>query len=306
MTASPLEAFAAHLRDERGLSARTVASYRRDLEAFRAFLGEAPLEDAGRQQVRGFVGHLHRRGLSPRSIHRSLSALRTFYAYLIRERRVAANPAEHVPAPRQGRPLPRTLAPEQAQALMDGGPSGGRASAFEALRDHALLELLYSSGLRVSEAAGLDLSGLDRAGGEARVLGKGRKTRVVPVGRKARQALEAYLPARAERAAEGETALFITRRGRRMSVRAMQDRVRKLSGGAASPHTLRHSCASHLLESSGDLRAVQEMLGHANLSTTQVYTHLDVQHLAAAYDRAHPRARRKGSQETGSDGESED
>ena len=302
MAESWLEAFTAHLSEERGLSQRTVAGYRRDLEAFRAYLADLPLEAAGRQQVRGFVGHLHRRGLSPSSVHRSLSALRTFYAYLVRERQVAANPAEQVPAPRQGRPLPRTLAPEQAQSLMEGGPAEG----FEALRDRALLELLYSSGLRVSEAAGLDVNGVDRTAGEARVLGKGRKTRVVPVGRKARAALEAYLPVRAEHAAEGEAALFVTRRGRRMSVRTMQDRVRKLSGGAASPHTLRHSCASHLLESSGDLRAVQELLGHANLGTTQVYTHLDVQHLAAVYDRAHPRARRKGEEPAGAEDESED
>ncbi|MEF8794217.1 tyrosine recombinase XerC [Thiohalorhabdus sp.] len=302
MTESWLEAFAAHLIEERGLSPRTVAGYRRDLEAFRAYLEGVSLEAAGRQQVRGFVGHLHRRGLSPPSIHRSLSALRTFYAYLLRERQVTANPAEQVPAPKQGRPLPRTLAPEQAQALMAGGPAEG----LEVLRDRALLELLYSSGLRVSEAAGLDLSGVDRTAGEARVIGKGRKTRVVPVGGKALEALAAYLPARAEHAAEGEAALFVTRRGRRMSVRTMQDRVRRLSGGAASPHTLRHSCASHLLESSGDLRAVQELLGHANLGTTQVYTHLDVQHLAAVYDRAHPRARRRGDDVEVSDGESED
>ena len=281
-----------------------MAGYRRDLEAFRAFLEGSALEAAGRQQVRGFVGHLHRRGLSAPSIHRSLSALRTFYAFLIRERHVAANPAEQVTAPRRGRHLPRTLAPEQAQALLDGAGRGGPAEGLEGARDRALLELLYSSGLRVSEAAGLDLAGLDLRAGEARVLGKGRKTRVVPVGRKARAALEAYLPLRTERAADGETALFITRRGRRMAVRTMQDRVRRLSGGAASPHTLRHSCASHLLESSGDLRAVQELLGHANLSTTQVYTHLDVQHLAAAYDRAHPRARRNG--EPDPEGESED
>jgi integrase/recombinase XerC len=298
---SSIEAFAAHLREERGLSPRTVAGYRRDLEAFRAFLGDMGLEAAGRQQVRGFVGHLHRRGLAPRSIHRSLSALRTFFAYLIRERRILANPAEQVPAPRQGKTLPRTLAPEQADALLSAAVEG-----FEGLRDRALLELLYSSGLRVSEAAGLDLAGVDRRAGEARVLGKGRKTRVVPVGRKAVAALDAYLPERATRAAEGESALFITRRGRRMAVRTMQERVRALSGGAASPHTLRHSCASHLLESSGDLRAVQELLGHANLSTTQVYTHLDVQHLAAAYDRAHPRARRKGGGDSGGGSESED
>ncbi|KPV41569.1 hypothetical protein AN478_02295 [Thiohalorhabdus denitrificans] len=297
-SADPLPRFLAHLAEERGLSPRTVDGYRRDLEAFRAFLGETEPDwgSVSRQQVRGFVGDLHRRGLSARSIHRALSALRTFYRYLIRERLVTASPAEQAAAPRMERSLPRVLAPEQAAGLLQRFPEG-----FEGARDRALLELLYSSGLRVAEAAALDLGGVDRTAGEARVVGKGGKTRVVPVGRKAREALEAYLPLRAERAAAGEAALFITRRGRRMAVRTMQDRVRRLSGGAASPHTLRHSCASHLLESSGDLRAVQELLGHANLSTTQVYTHLDIQQLSAAYDRAHPRARRGTS-----DTESED
>ncbi|MFA9459366.1 tyrosine recombinase XerC [Thiohalorhabdus sp. Cl-TMA] len=295
---SPLVRFLGHLAEERGLSPRTVAGYRRDVEAFRAYLeADSPVWDAvSPQQVRGFVAHLHRRGQSARSIHRSLSALRSFYRYLIRERLVATNPAEQVGAPRMQQSLPRVLAPDQASALLDRSNPG-----FEGLRDKALLELLYSSGLRVAEAAALDVSGIDRGAGEARVVGKGRKTRLVPVGRKALEALEAYLPARAERAAEGEAALFITKRGRRMSVRTMQDRVRRLSGGAASPHTLRHSCASHMLESSGDLRAVQELLGHANLSTTQIYTHLDIQQLSKAYDRAHPRARRGTS-----DAESED
>jgi len=290
---SPLVRFLGHLGEERGLSPRTVAGYRRDVEAFRAYLGEdgPGWEAVTSQQVRGFVGHLHRRGLAARSIHRSLSALRTFFRFLIRERLVTANPAEQVAAPRMERSLPRVLAPEQASALMQRPEQG-----FEGVRDRALVELLYSCGLRVSEAAALDLTALDRRAGEVRALGKGRKTRIVPVGRKALEALDAYLPLRAERADAGETALFLTRRGRRMSVRAMQQRVRRLSGGAASPHTLRHSFASHLLESSGDLRAVQELLGHANLSTTQIYTHLDIQQLSAAYDRAHPRARRGSSE----------
>ena len=292
MAESAIERFASHLAEERGLSPRTVAGYRRDLEAFRAYLG-APTDWDGvtRQQVRGFVGHLHRRGLSARSIHRSLSALRTFFRFLIRERLMVANPAEQVPAPKARRALPGTLPPEQASALLGQG-----APDFAGQRDRALFELLYSSGLRVSEAVGMDLGDLDLGGAEARVTGKGRKTRIVPVGAKARAALEEYLPQRARRAAEGETALFISERGRRMAVRTVQERTRRWSAGAASPHTLRHSCATHLLESSGDLRAVQELLGHANLSTTQVYTHLDIQHLSAVYDRAHPRARRRPGQ----------
>ncbi|HKL78355.1 MAG TPA: tyrosine recombinase XerC [Gammaproteobacteria bacterium] len=302
MSESLIERFTAHLRDERGLSPRTVTAYRRDLEAFRAYLAGAGPEwsAVSTRQVRGFVADLHRRGRSARSLHRVLSSLRTFYRYLIRERLAAANPAEQVPAPRADRKLPRTLAPEQASALLDRPAAQG---TLEELRDQALFELLYSSGIRVSEAAGLDVGDVDRTTGEARVLGKGQKRRIVPVGRKALAALAAYLPVRAEQVASGETALFITRRGRRMAVRTMQQRVRRWSGGAASPHTLRHSFASHVLESSGDLRAVQEMLGHANLATTQIYTHLDIQHLATAYDRAHPRARRHPEEEEpGDDG----
>ncbi len=306
MTDPPLERFVAHLAEERGLSPRTVAGYRRDLEAFRAYLGkEADWTAVRRQEMRGFVGHLHRRGLSPPSIHRALSALRTFFRYLVRERLVAANPAEQVPAPKASRSLPRTLPPEQASALLGQGARG-----FAGLRDRALFELLYSSGVRVSEAVGLDLTDFHCDTAEARVTGKGRKTRIVPVGAKALAALDEYLPHRSWRAADGETALFISARGRRIAVRTVQERVRRWSAGAASPHTLRHSCASHLLESSGDLRAVQELLGHANLGTTQVYTHLDIQHLSAVYDRAHPRARRGthpgGKSPTAIDGEREE
>jgi integrase/recombinase XerC len=286
-----IEDFVGHLAEERRLSPRTVSNYRRDLERFHDYLGEAG-PDWPRitpQTVRGFVAHMHRQGLSARTIHRVLSAVRTFYRYLIRERRATANPAEHAPAPKAGQPLPKTLPPEQAGALMDNPP----ADSWEGLRDRALLELLYSSGLRVAEAQSLDMADLDLTAGEARVTGKGNKTRVVPVGSAAAQALRAYFPERGKRAASGETAVFLSRRGGRMSVRAMQDRVRRLSHGQASPHTLRHSCASHVLESSGDLRAVQELLGHASLSTTQIYTHLDIGQLSAAYDRAHPRAQRR-------------
>jgi integrase/recombinase XerC len=286
-----IEAFAAHLAEERRLSPRTVSNYRRDLERFHDYLGEAGPDwpQVTPQAVRGFVAHLHRQGLSARTIHRVLSAVRTFYRYLIRERRATANPAEHAPAPKAGQPLPKTLPPEQAGALMEAAP----ADSWEGLRDRALLELLYSSGLRVAEAQALDMGDLDLAAGEARVTGKGNKTRVVPVGRAAAQALRAYFAERTKHIAGSETAVFVSRRGGRLSVRAMQDRVRRLSHGQASPHTLRHSCASHVLESSGDLRAVQELLGHASLSTTQIYTHLDIGQLSAAYDRAHPRAHRR-------------
>lgn len=290
MTVDAVADFLGHLADERGLSPRTVDAYRRDLEAFRQYLGGPPRDwgAVDRQQVRGFVAHLHRSGRAPRGIHRTLSGLRTFFRYLIRERRAKANPAEQVPVPKADRPLPHTLGPDQAEGLLNTAGEG-----FEGLRDRALFELLYSSGLRVSEAAGLDVAGV-QGRDEVRVLGKGGKERIVPIGTQAQQALSAYLPVRTEHASEGETALFVTRRGRRMSVRAMQERTRRWSGGAASPHTLRHSCASHVLESSGDLRAVQELLGHANLATTQIYTHLDIQHLAQVYDQAHPRAHRKG------------
>jgi integrase/recombinase XerC len=291
-----LDAFLRHLRDERRLSPLTVTHYRRDLVQCLAYCddrGIAGWEALTPAEVRGWVAALHRRGLSGKSIQRALSALRSFYRYLLREHIVARNPAGGVSAPRSARRLPGTLTADQAARLVSltaGDPL--------ALRDRALLELLYSSGLRLSELVNLNIPELDLAAGQVRVTGKGRKVREVPVGARARAALRDWLAARAPVARAGEAAVFVTRAGKRLGARAVQARLRHWARRQGMevpvhPHMLRHSFASHMLESSGDLRAVQELLGHASLSTTQVYTHLNFQHLAGVYDKAHPRARRK-------------
>ncbi len=293
-----LEEFFRHLGDERRLSPHTLVHYRRDLVQCVAYCESAGVESWDKlttAEVRGWVAALHRHGLSGKSIQRALSALRSFYRYLLREQAVSRNPAAGVTAPRSARRLPRTLTADQAARLL----------ALDArdplmLRDRALLELLYSSGLRLSEAVNLDLAELDLAGGMVRVTGKGRKVRDVPVGAKARAALREWLAARHELAGAEQTAVFVTRNGKRLGARAMQTRLhlwaaRQGMEVPVHPHVLRHSFASHVLESSGDLRAVQELLGHANISTTQIYTHLDFQHLANVYDKAHPRARRKAA-----------
>jgi integrase/recombinase XerC len=291
-----LEEFFRHLGDERRLSPHTLVHYRRDLAQCIAYCdsaGVAGWDKLTTAEVRGWVAALHRRGLSGKSIQRALSALRTLYRYLLREQAVSRNPAAGVTAPRSARRLPRTLTADQAARLV----------ALDArdplmLRDRALLELLYSSGLRLSEAVNLDLAELDLGGGLVRVTGKGRKVRDVPVGAKAREALREWLAVRREMAGAEQAAVFVARNGKRLGARAMQSRlriwaVRQGMEVPVHPHMLRHSFASHVLESSGDLRAVQELLGHANISTTQIYTHLDFQHLAKVYDKAHPRARRK-------------
>jgi integrase/recombinase XerC len=291
-----LEEFFRHLGDERRLSPHTLVHYRRDLAQCIAYCdsaGVAGWDKLTTAEVRGWVAALHRRGLSGKSIQRALSALRTLYRYLLREQAVSRNPAAGVTAPRSARRLPRTLTADQAARLV----------ALDArdplmLRDRALLELLYSSGLRLSEAVNLDLAELDLGGGLVRVTGKGRKVRDVPVGAKAREALREWLAVRHEMAGAEQAAVFVARNGKRLGARAMQSRlriwaVRQGMEVPVHPHMLRHSFASHVLESSGDLRAVQELLGHANISTTQIYTHLDFQHLAKVYDKAHPRARRK-------------
>jgi integrase/recombinase XerC len=246
-------------------------------------------------EVRGWVSAMHRHGLSGKSIQRALSALRTFYRYLLREGIVTRNPANGVSAPKSTRRLPGTLTADQATRLVTL-----EAADPLAVRDRALLELLYSSGLRLSELVNLDVSELDVAGGSVRVTGKGRKVREVPVGAQARAALKEWLAQRAQFAPAGESAVFLTLAGRRLGARAVQARLRSRARRQGMelpvhPHMLRHSFASHVLESSGDLRAVQEMLGHANISTTQIYTHLDFQHLAGVYDKAHPRARKKAA-----------
>jgi integrase/recombinase XerC len=239
------------------------------------------------------VATLHGRGQSPRSLARMLSSWRGWLAWLEARGEAKANPCAGVKAPRAARRLPETLSPDEAVRLVsreDPSPAGRR--------DRAILELAYSSGLRVSELTGLDVGAIDLEAGEVRVTGKGAKTRIVPVGRAALEAIRAWLPERAALARPGELALFVGERGARLSPRMVQRRI-KLWAAAAGldadvhPHMLRHSFASHVLQSSGDLRAVQEMLGHSSIASTQVYTHLDFQHLAKVYDAAHPRARRK-------------
>lgn len=291
-----LDAFVAELRTERRLSAHTVAAYRRDLDALLEFLGREGLEDlasADAYHVRRFAAECHRRGLSARSIARRLSAARTFFASLVRDGHAKTNPALHVQAPKPSRRLPATLDADQMASLL-----AADASDPLDLRDAAILELFYSSGLRLSELTGIDVGDVDLGDRTVRVLGKGSKARVVPLGRVAAEAIRRWLPVRAEITAAAEGALFVGRRGQRLAARSVQARVEKWAKRRGTPvrvhpHMLRHSFASHLLESSGDLRAVQELLGHSSLSTTQVYTHLDFQHLAHIYDRAHPRARRR-------------
>lgn len=295
--AAALGEFDRYLRLERNASPATRDAYRRDLDRFRRFLdAEACAEwqqvDTG--LVQRFVAREHRRGLSGRSLARTLSAIRALFAWLLREGRVGRDPAADVRAPRADRSLPHALEIEQVERLVSVP-----GDDILARRDRALLELFYSAGLRLAEIASLDVSRLDLGAGEARVTGKGRRERVVPVGAPARSALAAWLRVRGDWAGADQPALFVSARGRRLSRRAIQARVahraRQLGlPQHVHPHMLRHSFATHLLESSGDLRAVQELLGHADIATTQVYTHLDFSRLADVYERAHPRARRRG------------
>lgn len=290
-----LDAFYRHLRNERQLSPRTLEAYRHDLESLRDFLVSRTLtswQDLDTAQLRLFVAQRHQAGLGGRSLQRLLSAVRSLYSYLIRERLCKHNPAVDLRAPKSPRKLPKALDADLTSQLLNDNSDDD----WLAVRDHAMLELFYSSGLRLSELAGLDVHSLDMAQGEVRVLGKGNKTRLVPVGRLAREALARWLAVRTLAAADNP-ALFVGKQGRRLSSRAIQLRVQAWGvqhiGQNLHPHMLRHSFASHMLESSGDLRAVQELLGHADISTTQIYTHLDFQHLAQVYDQAHPRAKRK-------------
>ena len=291
-----LERFAAHLIHERRCSPHTLAAYSRDLAQFVSALRLQHLtafEAVTLDHVRRFAAQRHRQGADPRSIARSLSAVRSFYAFLIREGVATANPADGVRAPQAEKRLPRTLDADLVGRLLEIA-----AEDPVALRDRALLEMLYSSGLRLAELCALDLGDLDLADATVRVTGKGSKTRIVPVGRFARAVTERWLGVRGQFAQADTLALFVGTRGSRISPRVVQQRLDHWAkvqgiGFKLHPHMLRHSFASHLLESSGDLRAVQELLGHANISTTQVYTHLDFQHLAKTYDAAHPRAKRK-------------
>ena len=291
-----LSAFLDYLHYERRLSPRTLAGYRRDLGDFRNWLNNNGIDEPGRvdsQHVRSYAAYRHRRGLAPKSLQRHLSAIRAWFRYLLREGRITANPAEGVRAPKVERRLPHTLDVDQLGRLLE---LDGDAPLDH--RDRAIMELFYSSGLRLAELVGLDVGDTRTADGLLEITGKGGKTRRVPVGRMAREAIDAWLTVRPQLAKAGETALFVSRRGTRLSARSVEARLhrRAIEQGMprhVHPHMLRHSFASHLLESSGDLRAVQDLLGHADISTTQIYTHLDFQHLAEVYDQAHPRAKRK-------------
>lgn len=291
-----LERFERFLATERRLSDHTVSAYRHDLRTLRDWCARNGIEDwsaLDHQHVRSFAARSHARGLKGRSIQRRLAALRTFFGYLQREGAIKRNPALDIPAPKAAKHLPQTLDVDQMARLLDFKP----VNALET-RDLALMELLYSGGLRLSELTGLRLKDLDLAAGSVRVLGKGRKERIAPVGRKAVQALRHWLEQRASLSRPECDALFIARGGGPLSARAVQFRVaaRARAQGLPQhvhPHLFRHSFATHLLESSRDLRGVQELLGHANITTTQIYTHLDFQHLARTYEQAHPRAKRR-------------
>jgi len=288
-----LERYLAHLRNERRLSAHTLSAYARDGRMLESLAAGRALEALGPQDIRRFVATLHGKGQSPRSLARVLSSWRGLYDWLARHREVGANPCNGVRPPRAAKRLPRTLSPDEAVRLV----SLEDATTF-GIRDRALFELAYSCGLRVSELTDLDIEHLDAAAGEVRVTGKGAKTRIVPVGSHALAAIGAWLGQRKSLARAGEEALFVGRAGRRLTPREVQKRIKRWAAAAGldvdvHPHMLRHSFASHVLQSSGDLRAVQEMLGHASIASTQVYTHLDCQHLAKVYDAAHPRARRE-------------
>ncbi len=291
-TADPVEEFLSHLTVERRMSAHTIDAYRRDLAGLAQWSrGQArELLELKSDDLRAFVASEHRRGLSPKSLQRRLSACRSFYRWMLKQGRIAASPADAIRAPKAGRKLPQVLDVDEAVQLVEVA-----TDAPLGVRDRALLELLYSSGLRVSEVCALRWGGLDFAQGLVTVLGKGGKQRVVPVGSHARAALQAL---QVQSDGSAEAFVFPGRGGNQISTRAVQLRIRHLARQQGvfkrvHPHLLRHSFASHMLESSGDLRGVQELLGHADIATTQIYTHLDFQHLAKVYDAAHPRAKRK-------------
>jgi integrase/recombinase XerC len=288
--------FRRHLATERRLSRHTDAGYAHDLAALVQYCDASGITEwpgLDTQHVRLFAARSHAAGLAPRSVQRRLSAVRSLLRFLVGEGALKSNPAQDVRAPRAPRRLPGTLDADQMARLLELPPGDALVA-----RDRAMMELLYSSGLRLAELIGLDLGRLDLKNRTVEVLGKGSKERVVPVGRKAVEALEHWIRERASMARAGVAAVFVSRGGRRLSPRAVQARVaywarRQGLPVHVYPHLFRHSFASHLLESSGELRGVQELLGHSNLSTTQIYTHLDFQHLARIYDSTHPRARKK-------------
>ncbi len=296
-----IQQFENYLSHEKRYSKHTLSGYRRDLRQFAKWLaGDKPPSNqqiiaADTLAVRNWVAALHRQGISGKSLQRKLSSLRSFYHYLLRKKQISKNPAVDIRAPKSPRNLPQTLDADSLTQLLEIPGEN-----ILAIRDRAIMELFYSSGLRLSELTGLNLGSIDLNENTLRAIGKGNKERILPIGRKAQEALQIWLKSRAALIKPGtETdALFISKQGKRISPRSVQQRLnywRKKQGleQAIHPHKLRHSFASHILESSGDLRAVQELLGHADISTTQIYTHLDFQHLAKVYDKSHPRARKK-------------
>lgn len=293
-----LGAFLTYMRSEKQFSVHTQKNYQRDLEKFQQFCVKQAIATISAVQVRDVrmaVAGLHRQGLGGKSLQRWLSSLRSFCQFCIRHGWLTNNPADGISAPKSPKKLPKTLDVDQAAQFVEVA-----GDSFIAQRDRALLELIYSSGLRLAEAVSLNLTDVDWSDAMLTVTGKGNKTRSLPIGSAAITALKNWLPARSLYTQPNEHALFTTQRGSRISHRAVQVRLQQLSiqqgmDNPVHPHMLRHSFASHMLESSGDLRLVQEMLGHANISTTQVYTHLDFQHLAKVYDKAHPRAGRKNT-----------
>ena len=314
MNLNALESFIRHMQSQ-NKSVHTVSSYQRDIEDFLKFYLADDMEDSSKdshqalmnsihqfsdwqiidsQAIRAFLSYRVQHGISARTLARQLSAIRSFYDYLLQKNLVLKNPAKGVKAPKQPQPLPKSVDVDWMSRLLDQP-----LDTWQDIRDQAIFELLYSAGLRVSECAELDISpGLDEMGsGWVRVLGKGQKERLAPVGSKAQTAIQNWLQIRHDHAQDNENAVFVNQRGSRLNVRSIQTQLDKRTTLAGlptkmSPHRLRHACATHVLESSGDLRAVQEILGHANLSTTQIYTKLDMQHLAQVYDKAHPRAKK--------------
>lgn len=289
--------FFTQLAVETRASVHTVNSYRRDIQHLSHYCNDKAITqwaDVQHTDIRSHIAGRHRKGLSSKSLQRELSAIRSFYNYLLKKAQLSINPAQHIQAPKQDRKLPKTLDVDQLSGLLEAG-----ASSLLEIRDLAMFELFYSSGLRLSELSALDLTDLDLPDQTLIVRkGKGGKTRVLPVGRKAVTAIENWLQQRNIKTPATESALFISARGTRLGQRSIELRLdlwckKKGIAEHIHPHMLRHSFASHLLESSQDLRAVQELLGHSNISSTQIYTHLDFQHLADIYDQAHPRAKKK-------------
>ncbi|OMH39578.1 tyrosine recombinase XerC [Motiliproteus sp. MSK22-1] len=290
-----IDQFVNHLDTERRLSPHTCNNYRRDLEQLLRLLLEMEIDswiEADSSSVRQFIASQRSKGLSAKSLQRQLSSIRTFYRYLIREGHTDNNPVAGIQAPKVPKKLPKTLDVDQVHQLLERP-----ASTPLECRDLAMLELLYSSGLRLAELVSLNINDIDFRGASLRVTGKGRKVRQLPVGRMAIKALDRWLEQREQIVGFDQQALFVSKQGNRISERSVQLRIKKWGlekgQGKLHPHRLRHSFASHILESSGDLRAVQELLGHADISTTQIYTHLDFQHLAKVYDGAHPRAKKE-------------